>query len=320
MKTHSNHPIMSALSTAYAISVVFAIAFAPQTVGAQDLNYQSHAPQQTLARAGATVQGQADDPYRVITFNVLVGFNDYRVGDPYLPGAERKQAAYEWLEEQQPDLVGLQEMNGYTLEELQTDAKAWGHDHAVLLKENGYDIALTAKRPIEVVERVTDGFHHGLLHCRVDGIDVFVTHFYPGKENQRRMQEMAAVLERMQQVMDDERPCLVMGDLNALSPQDDSLFGETARHWHVDLWQWPLTDGKPYYNVLQQALDAGLVDAWVKHRPEDQPQFPGRPRIDYVLASPEFAARSRAAEWVESEEMHKLSDHPPVVADFDWPE
>ncbi len=275
--------------------------------------------QNAAAQVSDLEQPQQADPYRVISFNILVGFENYRVGDPYLPGEERKQAAYKWLAEQQPDLVGLQEMNGYTTEQLLTDAKTWGHEHAVLCKESGYDIALTSRSPIEVVERITEGFHHGLLHCRVDGIDVFVTHFYPGKENERRMKEMAAVLERVQQAIDAGRPCLVMGDLNALSPQDAKLFGETARHWHVDLWQWPLVDGKPHYGALQQALDTKLTDIWVKHRPDDQPQFPGRPRIDYVLASPDLAARSSAADWVESEAMHKISDHPPLVADFDWP-
>ena len=41
-------------------------------------------------------------------------------------------------------------------------------------------------------------------------------------------------------------------------------------------------------------------------------------RVDYVFASPDLAARSRAARWHAEPTLFELSDHPPVVADFAW--
>ena len=40
------------------------------------------------------------------------------------------------------------------------------------------------------------------------------------------------------------------------------------------------------------------------------------PRIDFVFASPELAAHSRAARWLAAPARLRDSDHPAVVADF----
>lgn len=42
------------------------------------------------------------------------------------------------------------------------------------------------------------------------------------------------------------------------------------------------------------------------------------PRIDFVLASPDLAAKSTGARWLADPESLENSDHPAVVADFAW--
>ena len=49
----------------------------------------------------------------------------------------------------------------------------------LMLKETGYPTALTSRSPIEVIERRTDGLHHGLMRCRTAGIDFVVAHLVP---------------------------------------------------------------------------------------------------------------------------------------------
>ena len=51
----------------------------------------------------STADAQRPSRFRVVSYNVLVGFQDHRVGDPYLPGAERKEKILSFLAEQAPD-------------------------------------------------------------------------------------------------------------------------------------------------------------------------------------------------------------------------
>lgn len=68
-----------------------------------------------VACSTAPVQEETDggSPLRVVTYNVLVGFGDYHVGDPYLPGAERRERALAWLAAEQPDVVAFQELTDH---------------------------------------------------------------------------------------------------------------------------------------------------------------------------------------------------------------
>ena len=64
----------------------------------------------------------------------------------------------EWIKNQHADVVALQELNGQTNESFKDLAEGWGHDHAVLLKEEGFPVGLTSKMPVEVIEKRVEGF------------------------------------------------------------------------------------------------------------------------------------------------------------------
>jgi exodeoxyribonuclease-3 len=96
---------------------------------------------------------------KVINWNVLYGFNHKKSIEP--------DAA--WIRYQNPDVLGLQELNKYTLESLSKMALEWGRAHSVRLKQKGFPAGLTSKQPIEVIERRVEGFHHGYLHCKTCG-------------------------------------------------------------------------------------------------------------------------------------------------------
>ena len=59
---------------------------------------------------------QAEDKLRVVSYNVWYGFT--KVPD-------RKAAYLKWMENQKPDVVSLQELNGYTADKLKADAATW---------------------------------------------------------------------------------------------------------------------------------------------------------------------------------------------------
>ena len=98
--------------------------------------------------------GMSRDKLRILSYNVWYGFTKK---------PDRKERWLTWMREQAADITALQELNGYTAEQLQKDATHWGHPHSALLKEEGFSTGLTSKFPIDEVVRMRDGFHHGLL-------------------------------------------------------------------------------------------------------------------------------------------------------------
>jgi endonuclease/exonuclease/phosphatase family metal-dependent hydrolase len=120
---------------------------------------------------------------------------------------------------QNPDIVSLQELNGYTGEKLAGDAKAWGHDYSVLLKTTGFPTGITSRYPITDVKRIMDGMHHGLLRCRIRGIWFYVIHMHPS-DYARRVDEVR-ILQRDIRGLPEKEPRIVLaGDFNGFSPAD----------------------------------------------------------------------------------------------------
>ena len=108
---------------------------------------------------------------RIITHNVWYGFT--KKTEPRYANWKR------WMKAQAPDVASLQELNNYTEERLRADADSWGHPDSVLLKEDGSPTGITSRYPINDVKRIRQGFHHGLLRCRIQGIWIYVIHFHP---------------------------------------------------------------------------------------------------------------------------------------------
>lgn len=270
-----------------------------------------------------------EDSLRFITYNVYYVFSR---------GTE-VEAGSEWVASQAPDVVALQELTNISEARLEELAAGWAHEHSALLKTSGFAVGLTSVHPIEVVERALEGFHHGCLHARVAGIDVFVVHLSPFKWSVRE-REAEMILSRVGPLLDEGRDVVVLGDFNALSGHDSGALSarpeqleksrrSDAEHGHVE----NLRDGEFDFAVMQSFFDAGLVDLherfldrapgarwtfttgiWSEEK-RDAPE--GGTRIDYVLASPEMAARARSARVVREGVVNRTSDHYPVIVDFD---
>jgi exodeoxyribonuclease-3 len=256
---------------------------------------------------------------RVMSWNVLVGFTTYtQEGDPWPEGAKREAFAFEFLHEVKPDIIGWQELNGWTPSRLVESTTPLGLTYGVLLKERSYDLGLSSRWPIQVVERHLEGMHHGLLHAQTNGIHVFVVHLSPSR-HAHRLREVEQIMARVEPLLQSNTPVLVMGDFNAATRQDDALFGEVGLNWW-NRWTYPVDDsGRPVTDVLQRALDGGLVDLWVARRSASTPVFGNRPRIDFILASPDLAQACLGAQWFDTPRHHVMSDHPPVMVELEHP-
>ncbi|MFC2125159.1 endonuclease/exonuclease/phosphatase family protein [Bacteroidota bacterium] len=178
----------------------------------------------------------------------------------------RRKQVSDWIQEQEPSMVALQELCKYTPDKLQEDANVWGHPYSVLLKEDGYSVGLTSAFPIELKEKIRDGMWHGALHCVTNGIDVFVIHLSPASYRFRQ-KETEILLEKLKIVAENQDNYVVLGDFNSLSPIDADMYNfEGAMFKRMVASQKKkgeegnLNHGKPDFSVMSAFLAFPLND------------------------------------------------------------
>lgn len=260
---------------------------------------------------------------KLISYNVWYGFTIH---------PERKEHWIAWMNEQAPDVVSLQELNEYSAQKLEDDAKTYGHAYSVLLKEDGFSTGITSKYPIEDVKRVREGFHHGLLRVRIEGIYFYVIHLHPSNHETRK-REIRLILDDIEG-LPAESEVFLAGDFNTFSPLDsvyyargtlESFFnGRDIRYNENNL-----NNGRLDYDEIHTLMKAGFVDLEAGARTSSY-QFTGsfpaaivaeadngeNRRLDYVFASAKLAQRVRKAQIVSDDTTHALSDHLPVVVEW----
>jgi gluconolactonase len=273
---------------------------------------------------GTWLEGKEAENIKIITHNVWYGFTKKTT-----PRYEDWQA---WMAAERPDIVSLQELNGYTPEKLADNAKAWGHAYSVLLKTDGFPTGITSRFPISDVKRIFTGMHHGLLRCRIRGIWFYVIHFHPSN-HQRRIEEADILLEDIRSLPDPEPQIVLAGDFNGFSPSDRKVYDRDAVL--VDFFQMldkrdnakNLNAGQIDYRGVEALLSASFVDVVDRERDNDDPfvgTFPTRlvsdedhgseRRIDYIMVSPNLIAKVTDAQILRDTVTEQLSDHVPVTA------
>jgi len=278
------------------------------------------------------ITAQENQSLKVISYNIWNGFD-------WGKDSDRKALFIDWVNTQKPDVFALQELCGYTQEKLLVDAKKWGHNYAKILKTSGYPVGITSNNPIEVKEKILEGMHHGALHCKVDGIDIFVIHFSPFS-HQKRRREAKIIADKLAEFSKEQNKYLVLGDFNALSPFDAHLYKD--RTWLLDELKASEKEHDHVRNLLNDELEYGvigsllgvpLIDVTQKFTVtwEDRLSCPTQvfevekgkgphknaTRIDYILSSPFLAKKCINAKVLNKEETYYLSDHYPVLAEFD---
>ena len=265
----------------------------------------------------------AGERLRVVSYNVWYGFTKV---------PERKADYLAWMKAQEPDVVSLQELNGYTADKLKADASVWGHEYSAILKEDGFATGITSRFPIEDVKRFREGFHHGLLRARIKGIYFYVIHLHPSNW-EVRAREADLILADIAALPKGVGAVLV-GDFNTFSSADKAHYA----HGKLEPFfakrdkaygEKNLRDGKLDYSVIAKFTDSGLVDLDHSKRGEgyrftgsfptkiEKPGDHGEARrLDYVFASSSLAKGVTRAEVVADETTWKLSDHLPVIVEM----
>jgi exodeoxyribonuclease-3 len=163
---------------------------------------------------------------------------------------------------------------------------------------------------------VTHTIRHGIIYGQIGGIDFVVIHLAPKPED-IRLPETKVVLKEILKIQSAGRPSILLGDFNSPSRFDDAYYRSESH-----------TDTK--YNVMDLYQKSGWVDLVNRHQGAinvKQASVPtlikenkwGFWRIDYILASEQLARKCIYARVMKDPATDYLSDHYPVIADFDWP-
>ena len=275
------------------------------------------------------------DSLRIISYNIWNGFDGGK-------DLERLRNFQLWMHAQDSDVAALQELCGYDPERLKKEAAGWGHSHSLLLKQSGYSVGLSSKQPIELVERIRKDLHHGALHCRTMGLDFLVVHLHPGSIERRR-EEAKILAEKIRAIQAEGRPLVVLGDFNAHSPYDSTLYdpqGPLITHLrksnkNKEGASGNLEGGNLDYSVMSAFLSLDLHDPVPSHSTtlEERGSFPAMvlsdlnresqkqlwdrlERIDYILLTEDLEEKCTSARVLNGKENWFLSDHYPVMIDF----
>ncbi|MFR9779806.1 endonuclease/exonuclease/phosphatase family protein [Micromonospora sp. MS34] len=260
---------------------------------------------------------------RVMTWNVRTGGRDR-------DGTDRWDRIVAVVAAQRPDVLALQELRGLDRGGRMTElAGRVGMVPHLARSCFGQPVAVLVRAPLRVLRsgRVRRPFHHAAVRVEVataEGpLTVFSTHLDPYSGGRRRMEAdwLAVTLRRT-----GGRLALLAGDLNTLEPavdHDARLAGlaELYRRRHLR------RDGRTVdTRAVARLLDAGLVDLWpyTGGAEPDGLTVPTRHggaefaamRLDYLLATPELAALTRAVRVVRDGGTDTASDHYPVLAEL----
>ena len=266
---------------------------------------------------GGMMQAQT---FKVLSYNIYKGL--------MCDSSVNKQDFAKWVSKLQPDIVALQEVNGFTQAKLSQLAADYGHPYAVLLKKEGYPVALTSRFPIVNVQKVIDNMHHGFILAQVKDYNILVTHLSPHKYK-KRGEEVDMLLSTVK-ATHPKGKWLMMGDFNAYSPLDkdsykDGLVRERTRQLEMKYKSHQnLKNGELDFSVIEKVLNGGFCDAlklknqdYVSSAPtkvleysdlDTNPTF----RIDYIFVSQSLKKKVAECCIIKDDYTDNHSDHYPI--------
>lgn len=267
---------------------------------------------------------------RVLTYNIWDGGINQIAGD-------RQARLLQILGDSKADIIAIQEAKGFSRNEFDTLSR-WGlhlgMQGAIAPAPSGFHVALLIRPPLKLLsseaihERI---FYNACMSAQIgtpEGVlHVMTVHLNPFDPLVRLSEARHLAREAY-----DDRPVLLMGDFNGISPRDtvdatvlDLPTRVLARHVALqihDIGEKPPIDTRAI-GILEWS---GFVDLYRAHQPSDAgwtipTKAPNnnkfaRMRLDYIFASPPLARRLVRCEVLQTPTTDGASDHYPVLADF----
>lgn len=259
------------------------------------------------------------DPERlkVLSCNILKGFS----GDK-----STEQAFQKWITDRKPDVVAIQEMNGFTQKRLEEFAGKMGFPYAVMHKEEGYPLGLISKYPISNVKKVTEGMRHGILYGKILDYHFVVTHLV-SYTYQQRIKEIDNVLLKFVDGLPKDEKMIMMGDFNNMSPEDSQFYDNNPNKIQLLINSEKNNPGNSYlnagkidYTVIHKVLNAGFYDTYKifnkhydKSAPTKMKNHNNYTRIDYIWVNKYAKPDCLDMFIVKDDFTDYMSDHYPTM-------
>ena len=254
---------------------------------------------------------------KILSCNILKGFS----GDIAI-----EQAFQDWINERKPDIVAIQEMNGFTQKRLEAFAGKMGFPYAVMHKEEGYPLGLISKYPISNVKKITEGMRHGILYAKILDYNIIVTQLV-SYTYQQRLKEIDDVLLKLVNLIPKDEKIIMMGDFNNMSPQDKQYYDHNPNKIRLlvnsernNPGNTYLNKGKIDYTVIQKILDAGFYDTYKifnkyydKSAPTKMKNHNNYTRIDYIWVNKQAKPDCLDMFIVKDDLTDYMSDHYPTL-------
>eukprot|EP00658_Telonema_sp_P-2_P002249 TRINITY_DN10859_c0_g1_i10.p2 TRINITY_DN10859_c0_g1~~TRINITY_DN10859_c0_g1_i10.p2 ORF type:complete len:316 (+),score=101.63 TRINITY_DN10859_c0_g1_i10:162-1109(+) len=289
---------------------------------------------------GSSTQPNGGKAIKVLHYNIYVG----QGCDAEHGGADLSKLSKlaEFLRQQDADVVGLCECNGWQDWDETSIKNALGYPHAVFRhasKTTRAHVMILSKHPIQEMKHpeLQDVFFHALLHIKTCGVHVIETHLSP-RNSDSRLKEINAFMGIVEEHAAE--PFLLMGDMNSIMPSSRDSYDEAE----IITSMRAARGGKPIGRHCRDGplLDSGdkkLDDDWeIDYRPlevvsqhmmevcptkemftypttyrDDQQQDP-KLRIDGVFANKALLDGHKAVlDIMHNPECEDMSDHYPCM-------
>lgn len=236
----------------------------------------------------------------------------------------------EWLDENEPDILFLQEIKCQDDQFPYDDIKAMGYT-AQVKGQKAYNGVATLTRfdDLTVSSDMLDGDseddHARFIECEYKGvrfINIYLPNGNGGDEKYAfKMGWMDRLYDHLKSHLANEQPFVLGGDFNVIpqnedcySPaawKDDALFVQPTRHQYYRLLNLGLVDAFRHFNT-----DPGQYTFW-DYQAGRWPKDEGI-RIDHFLTSPEMSDKLKNCLIDKTPRgKEKASDHTPIVLELD---
>lgn len=244
------------------------------------------------------------DTLKVVSFNIEYGMRADKAND--------YKNFVEWVNRISPDVLALQEVNGFRQRSLEKLAKRWGHNYVItnVKATDSFPVAITSKYPIEARRKITMDVSHGAIFARLEntGFNIIVAHLWPqgywhdkadGLGTEYRLHEVELMLDSTIRKFPDEEYWTFMGDFNAVSRKDYFPVDEKLDYRVIDLVLSEEFDDVIHYKHGYKANETANYP-WE--------YYPGR-RIDFMFANPAAQNVLLDAYPIYDDFTSKYSDH-----------
>ena len=234
----------------------------------------------------------------------------------------------DWLRENEPDMLALQETKMTDDQFPADEIRAAGYEVSYAGQKTYNGVAIISKQPQDdLVSDIPDldDPQRRILGASIGDIRLLNLYVVNGQEvgsekYDWKLQWLARVSDYIAGQLESHRKFVVVGDFN-IAPADEDT-------WDPEEWRDRILCSQPERAALQRLLDMGLVDtfrlfdqepdtfSWWDYRAAGFRRNRGL-RIDLILASPAMRDACTAGYVdVAPRRLERPSDHAPVVAEF----